>query len=91
VINVSISHISSYGTNPVSAAYLIPAQRANQLTSTAPPPPSGVDTVNLSSSARARSLQLQGYSPEGIAAKLGTNVSIVDHYLGIAVSRAGNK
>ena len=85
---MSISQISSYGTNPISPAYLISAERTNQFTSVAPAPPSSADTVHLSGSALARSLQLQGYSVEGIAAKLGTNVRIIDQYLGSAVSGA---
>ena len=87
---MSISQITSYGTNPVSAAYLIPTQRTNQFTKIAPPPPSNVDTVHLSGAALARSLRLQGYSVEGIAAKLGSNVRIIDQYLGISVSGAKN-
>jgi hypothetical protein len=85
---VSVSQITSYGTNSVSAAYLVTTQRTNQFTKVAPPPPSKTDTVHLSGSALARSLQLQGYSVEGIAAKLGTNVRIIDQYLGVAVSGA---
>lgn len=87
---MSISQITSYGTNPISAAYSVPTLRTNQFTSIAPPPPSNADAVHLSGSAVARSLQLQGYSVEGIAAKLGTSVRIIDQYLGIAVSGAKN-
>lgn len=83
---MSISNISSYGTNPISSAYLIPTRRTTLFTSVAPPPPSNVDTVHLSGSALARSLRLQGYSVEGIAAKLGTNTRIVDQYLNIISS-----
>jgi hypothetical protein len=87
---VSISQITSYGTNPVSAAYLVPTQSTNRFTNIAPAPPSNADTVHLSGSALARSLRLQGYSVEGIAAKLGTSVRIVDQYLNVAVSGANN-
>jgi hypothetical protein len=85
---VSISQITSYGTNPISAAYLIPTQRTNQFTRIAPPPSSNADAVHLSGTALARSLRLQGYSVEGIAAKLGTSVRIIDQYLGVTVSGA---
>jgi len=86
VINVAISQITSYGTTPVTSVYLIPTQNTNQVASAAPPPPAKTDTVHLSGAALARSLELQGYSPEGIAAKLGTSARVVDQYLGIAAT-----
>ena len=85
---MAISPITSYATTPVTSAYLIPTQNTNQITNTTPSPPAQTDSVHLSGAALARSLHLQGYSPEGIAARLGTNVRIVDQYLGLAPSSA---
>jgi len=85
---VAISPITSYATTPITSAYLIPTQNTNQVTAAAPPPPAKTDTVHLSGAALARSLQHQGYSPEGIAARLGTSVRVVDNYLDIAASAA---
>ena len=81
---MAISPITSFATTPITSVYLIPTQNTNQVTAAAPPPAPKTDTVHLSGAALARSLQLQGYSPEGIAARLGTSVRVVDQYLGIA-------
>lgn len=83
---MSVSQITSVGIDPIGSTYLIASQRTNQLTSVAPRPPANVDTVHLSGAALARSLQLQGYSVEGIAAKLGSSTRMIDQYLGVAVS-----
>lgn len=84
---MSISPVSPYSINPSGSVYLASTQATNVITSKPTPSAAVSDTVNLSGVALALSLRHQGFSVEGIAAKLGTSVRTVDQYLGIVVSK----
>jgi hypothetical protein len=75
-----ISPITPF-SNTTGISFIYPTRPQNY---TAPTPPVQADTVHLSGEALARSLRLQGYSAAGIAARMGSNLNLINQYLGIS-------
>jgi hypothetical protein len=70
----------------VSAAYLTPAKKLNQPQKTAQTSGTKAYQVTLTSEAKAKSLEMEGYTVSMISAKLGLDSKTIDQYLGIAVN-----
>jgi hypothetical protein len=86
---VEVSQVAPYSSFVVSAPILAPAEKSAQPAITAklsaPSAPSAPKayTVELSDSAQAHSLKLQGLSLTMISIKLGLDVATIKEYLGI--------
>ena len=83
---MSVSAITTYGTTWVNAAYLTPAKKLNQPQKTAQNPATKAYQVTLTPEAKAKSLEMEGYTVSMISAKLGLDSKTIDQYLGIAVT-----
>lgn len=78
-----VSPISSYGASAVSAIYSTPTKRLYQ-----PAKPTQVAALRpydviLTSEAKAKSMEMQGYSVSYIAMKLGLDTKTINQFLGI--------
>jgi hypothetical protein len=82
---VPVSQILPVSTNAISPTYLTtPAKKSYQAVKTTQVPVPKAYSVELSHSAQARSLRLQGFSVLMISIKLGLDVGTVNQYLGIS-------
>lgn len=89
VVCVLVSQVTPYGTAGVGATTLLTSVKSsNQAARTTLAAPktaaaSKAFDVELSGTAQARSLRLQGYSARMISVKLGLDMTTVNQYLGV--------
>ena len=83
-INAIPETVPTGATHPLtSAADPAKGKEVPQSTAKTAPAPPKQDTVELSGSALAKSLEQSGQTPEQIAEAMGVSIETVDSYLGI--------
>lgn len=83
-----VSNVSAPGVSAIDAPYLARNRKAAKAEQMIGISVIGKESVELSSSARARSLRLQGYSVQMISVKLGLDITTVNLYLGSSSTEA---
>lgn len=83
---MAISQVTPLTFQGVSAAYLTPTVKSAQTAKTAALATPKAYSVELSGTALAKSLKLEGYSPQMIALKMGLDIKTIYQYLGITAA-----
>ena len=83
---MTVGAITPYGTSGVNTTNYTPIKKLYQPPKTVQNTAPKAYEVTLTTEAKVKALELQGYSPFMISAKLGLDMKTIDQYLGLAVT-----